>query len=254
MSTARSLPPRRRKASAAKWARPRVPVASATASPAVSRKITAPQHSRNRVARFACLQSLHAHAIRGNLRAAQRRECPLLMGLEGDVVRVVVTGGAGFIGSHVCELLSARGDEVVCFDNLTYAGSLDNLERLRSSRNFAFTKADITDAPMVRTAIRGADAVINCAAETHVDRSLLTPARFAHTDAYGAAILLEEARVARVGVVLQVSTDEVYGPIADGEATEDRALRGSLQPLLTARIKTQSASSPPARHLASRSW
>ena len=135
--------------------------------------------------------------------------------------RVVVTGGAGFIGSHVCEALLARGDEVVCLDNLTDAGSAGNLERLEAMPRFTFVKGDIADAATDRDTIAGADAVVNCAAETHVDRSLLTPARFAHTDVFGAATLLEAALEARIGRFVQVSTDEVYGPLAAGEASED---------------------------------
>ncbi len=135
--------------------------------------------------------------------------------------RILVTGGAGFIGSHVCEALLARGDEVICLDNLTYAGSADNLDRLRATRRFGFVKGDIADAAADREALAGVAAVINCAAETHVDRSLLTPARFAYTDVYGVATLLEAARDARVERFVQVSTDEVYGPMAAGEATEE---------------------------------
>lgn len=139
--------------------------------------------------------------------------------------RVLLTGGAGFIGSHVCESLLARGDHVICFDNLTYAGSVANVERFRANEHFSFHKGDIADTAAMRKMMGGVDAVINCAAETHVDRSLLTPARFAYTDAYGVATLLEAARDARIRRIVQVSTDEVYGPMEAGEAHEETPLR-----------------------------
>ncbi len=139
--------------------------------------------------------------------------------------RIVVTGGAGFIGSHLCELLLRRGDTVVSLDNLTYAGSGDNVAALKRHERFEFVQGDISDPAIVRQALEGADALINCAAETHVDRSLLAPARFAHTDVYGVAVLLEQARALGVAPLVQVSTDEVYGEVSEGEADENAPLR-----------------------------
>lgn len=138
---------------------------------------------------------------------------------------IVVTGGAGFIGSHVSELLLDSDHRVVCLDNLTYAGSEDNLSLLRRRRGFSFVQGDIADPAIVSETLAGADALINLAAETHVDRSLLAPARFAHTDVYGVAILLEGARKANVKTVVQVSTDEVYGEVEEGEVDETAPLR-----------------------------
>lgn len=140
-------------------------------------------------------------------------------------MRVVVTGGAGFIGSHLCELLLYRSHHVICYDNLTYAASQDNVTALGAHPSFAFVKGDITQPGQIEPALAGADAVVNLAAETHVDRSLLTPASFAHTDVYGVAVLLEAARAARVGTVVQVSTDEVYGEVLEGEVAEEAPVR-----------------------------
>jgi dTDP-glucose 4,6-dehydratase len=138
---------------------------------------------------------------------------------------VLVTGGAGFIGSHVCTLLLERGDAVVCLDNLTYAGSEANVDELRRHAGFKFVRGDIADASAVEEVLGGARAVINLAAETHVDRSILTPARFALTDAYGVAVLLETARAKGVAPLVQVSTDEVYGEVPEGEVDETAPVR-----------------------------
>lgn len=138
---------------------------------------------------------------------------------------LAVTGGAGFIGSHVCELAVSRGNTVRCIDRLTYAGSRTNIASLEGSDRFVFIEADIGDAAAMRPALRGVDAVINLAAETHVDRSLLEPARFASTDVLGVAVLLGVARELDIATVVHVSTDEVYGPVFEGIATEDAALR-----------------------------
>lgn len=126
-------------------------------------------------------------------------------------MRVLVTGGAGFIGSHfVCRLV-ARGDEVVVLDKLTYAGNPANLEGV-DARLFV---GDIADAEAVEAAGAGCEAVVNFAAETHVDRSILTPRDFVHTDVLGTLTLLEWARATGARYV-QVSTDEVYGDLERG--------------------------------------
>jgi dTDP-glucose 4,6-dehydratase len=139
--------------------------------------------------------------------------------------RVVVTGGAGFIGSHVCESLLFRGDSVLCFDKLTYATSAAALNRLNPAGEFEFLQGDITDYDQVQRALNGADVVINCAAETHVDRSILAPGKFAYTDTFGVAVLLEQALKAGVSIFVQVSTDEVYGEVVSGAANEQAPLR-----------------------------
>jgi len=140
--------------------------------------------------------------------------------------RILVTGGAGFIGSHFVRLLLALDvPEVVVLDKLTYAGSLLNLEDVLDDPRVRFLHGDIADPAAVTEAIAGCDAVVNFAAETHVDRSLLAPAAFIQTNVWGTMVLLEQAL--RVGVqrFLHVSTDEVYGEILVGAAREADPLR-----------------------------
>jgi len=138
-------------------------------------------------------------------------------------MRVLVTGGAGFIGSHFVKRLVAGGDVVVVLDKLTYAGNPANLE----GTGVDLVVGDIADADVVAAAAAGCDAVVNFAAETHVDRSILGPQEFVHTDVLGTMTLLEWARTARARYV-QVSTDEVYGDLeAGGRAREGDALRPS---------------------------
>jgi dTDP-glucose 4,6-dehydratase len=127
-------------------------------------------------------------------------------------VRVLVTGGAGFIGSHFAKRLDAGGDEVVVLDKLTYSGNKANLE----GANVELVVGDICDAEAVAEAGAGCDAVVNFAAETHVDRSILGAAEFIETDVHGTYVLLGWARDAGVRLV-QVSTDEVYGDIPEGQ-------------------------------------
>jgi dTDP-glucose 4,6-dehydratase len=138
-------------------------------------------------------------------------------------MRVLVTGGCGFIGSHFVRRLVVGGDDVVVLDKLTYAGSRARLDGVE----YAFLHGDIADSSMVRRAAEGCDAVVNFAAETHVDRSILDAASFIHTDVLGTRVLLESARAAGTRFI-QVSTDEVYGdiPLA-ASADEDHPLRPS---------------------------
>jgi dTDP-glucose 4,6-dehydratase len=135
-------------------------------------------------------------------------------------MRLLVTGGAGFIGSnYVRHRLAAHpGDAVVVLDKLTYAGRRENLRDVPEER-FELVEGDIADRDIVRGAIEGCDAVVNFAAESHVDRSIESPGEFITTDVFGAFVLLEAAREADVRH-LQVSTDEVYGSIEDGSFTE----------------------------------
>ena len=138
-------------------------------------------------------------------------------------MRVLVTGGAGFIGSHFVKRLVAGGDEVVVLDKLTYSGNPANLDGVEHE----FHQADIADGEAVAGAARGCDAIVNFAAETHVDRSILGATDFGRTEFFGTQVLLEEVR--RTGArFVQVSTDEVYGDLeAGGAATEDDPLRPS---------------------------
>lgn len=136
--------------------------------------------------------------------------------------RILVTGGAGFIGSHfVRHLLQVRPDmEIVNVDLLTYAGNLENLSDLKSNPRHIFKKADITDKEAMRNLAQGCDGIINFAAESHVDRSILGPEVFVHTNVKGTQCLLEVARELKIRRYLQVSTDEVYGSLDEGRFTE----------------------------------
>jgi dTDP-glucose 4,6-dehydratase len=138
-------------------------------------------------------------------------------------VKVLVTGGAGFIGSHFVKRLVAAGDEVVVLDKLTYAGNPANLEGVEVE----LMVGDIADLEAVARAGAGCDAIVNFAAETHVDRSILTPRDFIHTEVLGTQTLLEWAREHHARYV-QVSTDEVYGDLElGGRSREDDPLRPS---------------------------
>ena len=131
-------------------------------------------------------------------------------------MRVLVTGGAGFIGSHFVRRLAAAGDDVVVLDKLTYAGNPANLEGVDAE----LVVGDIADPEAVERAAAGCGAVVNFAAETHVDRSILTPKDFIHTDVVGTQTLLEWARAAGARYV-QVSTDEVYGDLERGDRSRE---------------------------------
>jgi dTDP-glucose 4,6-dehydratase len=138
-------------------------------------------------------------------------------------VRVLVTGGYGFIGSHLVRRLVAAGDEVVVLDKLTYSGNPANLAGVEHT----FVQGDIADPEAVAAAAKGAEAVVNLAAETHVDRSILEGSAFVRTDVLGTHVLLEWAQ-ATGARFLHVSTDEVYGDIEPGARSgEDDALRPS---------------------------
>ena len=140
--------------------------------------------------------------------------------------RILATGGAGFIGSNFVLYGLERwlGADVVVLDKLTYAGNVENLKSVRDNPRFTFVRGDIADEEVVRRAMAGCDAVINFAAETHVDRSILFPKEFVLTDVVGTFTLLEAAREFGVEKFVQVSTDEVYGSIDEGAFDEAAAL------------------------------
>jgi dTDP-glucose 4,6-dehydratase len=144
-------------------------------------------------------------------------------------LKILVTGGAGFIGSNfVRHVLTAHHDDsVVNLDKLTYAGNLENLRDVEANPRYRFVKGDICDGAAVREAMRGADAVVHFAAETHVDRSNLGADEFLRTNVNGTFTLLEAARELRIARFLAVGTDEVYGSIAEGAAREGDALNPS---------------------------
>jgi dTDP-glucose 4,6-dehydratase len=141
-------------------------------------------------------------------------------------MRLLVTGGAGFIGSEFVRSTLARypADAVTVLDKLTYAGNLANLESVAGDRRFEFVEGDIADGPVVESALQRCQAVVNFAAETHVDRSILDPDAFVRTDVLGTWTLAEAARAAGVERFVQVSTDEVYGAILSGASREEDRL------------------------------
>jgi dTDP-glucose 4,6-dehydratase len=146
------------------------------------------------------------------------------------MMKIFVTGGAGFIGSNFIQYLLGTGKNfvVVNYDKLTYAGNLVNLEPVTDNPNYQFVKGDICDAAAVETAMRGCDAVIHFAAESHVDRSIYEPAPVIQTNVTGTFILLEVARKVSVSRFVHVSTDEVYGDIPPGDfADEEFPIRPS---------------------------
>jgi len=144
-------------------------------------------------------------------------------------VKVFVTGGAGFIGSSFVRyvLQKRNGIEVVNYDLLTYAGNLRNLDEVSANPRYHFVRGDIADAGQLEDvfATHQFDAVVNFAAETHVDRSILDSAPFVRTNVEGTRCLLEAARRHKVSRFVQISTDEVYGSLgAEGSFREDTPL------------------------------
>jgi dTDP-glucose 4,6-dehydratase len=140
-------------------------------------------------------------------------------------MRLLVCGGAGFIGSTFVRLrLHEHGDEVIVLDKLTYAGRRETLDDV--IEDIRFIQGAIEDPIAVSVAVEGCDAIVNFAAETHVDRSISDPEDFIVTNMQGTHVLLEAAR-ARGLRYLQVSTDEVYGSIAEGSFTEESPLTPS---------------------------
>jgi dTDP-glucose 4,6-dehydratase len=142
-------------------------------------------------------------------------------------VTLLVAGGAGFIGScYVRHRLEQHpDDDVRVLDKLTYAGRPENLQGLPAD-TVELVEGDIADIETVASAVQGCDAIVNFAAESHVDRSIESPGEFIETDVFGAFVLLEAARSAGIRH-LQVSTDEVYGSIESGSFTEESPIQPS---------------------------
>jgi len=140
--------------------------------------------------------------------------------------RLLVTGGAGFIGSaFVRQRLKADSEiAITILDKLTYAGSEENLAEARGDPRVRFVKGDICDRDTVDELARDVDGIVNFAAESHVDRSLLNAGAFVQTDVYGTYVLLEAARRHKHQRFLQVSTDEVYGHVKEGRSRETDVL------------------------------
>src|SRR5664280_1514864 len=149
-------------------------------------------------------------------------------------MRLLVTGGAGFIGSHYVRTLLQGGyaghaagyadAEVTIYDKLTYAGNLANLEPVATHPGYRFVQGDIIDARLLDEVLPGHDAVLNFAAETHVDRSILGAADFVVTNVLGAQTLFDACLRADIPRVVHISTDEVYGSIAEGSGRETAPL------------------------------
>jgi dTDP-glucose 4,6-dehydratase len=146
--------------------------------------------------------------------------------LEVLMRNLMVTGGAGFIGSNFARLMLQQHPDyhVLVYDKLTYAGNMDNLRDIAGEYpdRYAFERGDIADAACVERMmqIHEIDTIVNFAAETHVDRSLMEPDAFIKTDVYGTYVLLEAAKSHGIERYHQVSTDEVYGQVLEGSSTE----------------------------------
>jgi dTDP-glucose 4,6-dehydratase len=145
-------------------------------------------------------------------------------------VRILITGGAGFIGSHFARRAlddaypGLEGANIVVYDALTYSGNLANLASVRDSPRFEFVHGDIRDSVKLDAVLPGVDAVVHFAAESHVDRSVRDATPFVDTNVGGTQRLLDAVVRAGVPRVVHVSTDEVYGSIAEGSWTEDHLL------------------------------
>lgn len=141
---------------------------------------------------------------------------------------LLITGGAGFIGSNFIHYIIKKypSYRIINLDKLTYAGNLENLRDIENNPSYSFVKGDIADRQIIEDIFSSEkiDAIINFAAESHVDRSIEDPGVFIQTDIYGAFVLLEAAKKYKSKVFLQISTDEVYGSIEDGSFKETDAL------------------------------
>ena len=143
-------------------------------------------------------------------------------------MKILVTGGAGFIGSNFVEMFTQDAfpqiSEIVVLDELTYAGSLENLDKSMTDSRVSFIEGDICDFEAVLKATKGVDAILNFAAESHVDRSIDSAFEFVRTNILGVQNLLDVAKRNGLKRFLQVSTDEVYGSIATGSWSENEPL------------------------------
>jgi dTDP-glucose 4,6-dehydratase len=136
-------------------------------------------------------------------------------------MKQLVTGGAGFIGSnYVRYVLANTDDEVVVYDALTYAGNLSTLKDVDDDPRYSFVKGDICDPGTLEEAMRGVDAVVHFAAESHVDRSIVGSDDFVTTNCFGTNIVMDTARRLEIGRVVHVGTDEVYGSVEVGSSQE----------------------------------
>lgn len=141
-------------------------------------------------------------------------------------MKLLVTGGAGFIGSNFIRYIlnKYRDYKVVNLDKLTYAGNIENLKDIEKNHRYTFVEGDICDLPLVESLAKHVDVIVNFAAETHVDRSILEAGNFIQTDVYGTYVLLETAKKYKHWRYIQISTDEVYGSIETGSFRENGPL------------------------------
>jgi dTDP-glucose 4,6-dehydratase len=140
-------------------------------------------------------------------------------------MKVFVTGGAGFIGSnYVRHVFANSDDEVTVYDALTYAGNLSTLKDVDDSPRYRFVKGNICDPGTLEDAMRGHDAVVHFAAESHVDRSIAGPDDFINTNCFGTNIVMDTARRLEIPRVVHIGTDEVYGSVEVGSSKEDDPL------------------------------
>lgn len=147
---------------------------------------------------------------------------------EREFKTILVTGGAGFIGSNFIHYMVKKYPEynIINLDKLTYAGNLENLKSIEDKPNYKFIRGDIADIKIVGEIFSGnkIDAVVNFAAESHVDRSIDNPGVFIQTDVYGTFVLLEAVKNHKTRLFFQISTDEVYGSILNGSFKENDPL------------------------------
>jgi dTDP-glucose 4,6-dehydratase len=140
-------------------------------------------------------------------------------------VKLLVTGGAGFIGSnYVRHVLAHTDDEVTVYDALTYAGNLSTLRDVDDDRRYRFVKGNICDPGTLEEAMAGHDGVVHFAAESHVDRSIAGPDDFINTNCFGTNILMDTARRLEIERVVHIGTDEVYGSVEVGSSKESDPL------------------------------
>ena len=146
-------------------------------------------------------------------------------------MRLLVTGGAGFIGSNYVKQSISQGNEVIVYDALTYAGNLDNLKEIEENDAYKFIHGDVCDLEKLNRAIKGCDGVVHFAAESHVDRSITNPGPFIETNCIGTGNLCEVVVKNQIEKYVHVSTDEVYGSIGtkigEGSFTERDQLNPS---------------------------
>jgi dTDP-glucose 4,6-dehydratase len=153
----------------------------------------------------------------------------LNFGRTEEEMNLLITGGAGFIGSNFVRRIFdgtlAGIENVTVLDKLTYAGTLTNLEKVKNEKNFTFIEGDICDSKIVSSALKNIDAVINFAAESHVDKSISSASEFIETNVRGVQVLLDEIKSLKEEMrFIQISTDEVYGTIASGSWDESQPL------------------------------